>query len=150
MLEFRDAGHDDLPAIVRLLADDPLGATRERPEEPLPRAYRDGLAEVLASPHNSILVAVEEGAVVGCLQLTIIPGVARLGMRRAQIEAVRVDRRCRGRGLGEALVRHAIQRAKEAGCRLVQLTTDKARGDAHRFYTRLGFTPSHIGMKLSL
>ncbi len=104
---------------------------------------------------NQILVAVEADPVggdrvVGCLQLTFIPGLTRLGMTRAQIEAVRVDARHRGQGIGEALFRAAIGLAREAGCGLVQLTTNKSRHDAHRFYQRLGFVASHEGMKLPL
>jgi ribosomal protein S18 acetylase RimI-like enzyme len=95
-------------------------------------------------------VAVLAGEIVGVLQLTVIPGLSRRGARRAQIEAVRIDRRLRRRGLGEALIRHAIDRARSQGCRLVQLTSDKTRDDAHRFYRRLGFVDSHVGFKLAL
>ncbi len=150
MTTFRPATEADLPAIVRLLADDPLGATRERFEAPLPEAYGEAFAAIQAQAGNRILVALQDGRVVGCLQLTIIPGLARLGMARGQIEAVRVDETARGQGLGEALFRHAIDEARAAGCGLVQLTTDKTRPDAHRFYERLGFVASHEGMKLKL
>ena len=150
MTEFRAATEEDLPAIVRLLADDPLGATRERDETPLPEAYRAAFRAIEAQAGNSVILAVETGEVVGCLQFTAIPGLARLGMKRGQIEAVRIDRRHRGKGLGDALFRHAIELARWEGCGLVQLTTDKSRADAHRFYERLGFTASHEGMKLSL
>ncbi len=146
----RTATAADLPAIVRLLADDPLGATRECFEEPLPQAYVESFDAIEAQNGNEILVAESDGAVVGCLQLTVIPGLARLGMSRGQIEGVRVDQACRGRGVGEALFQHAIERARAAGCGLVQLTTDKSRPDAHRFYERLGFVASHEGMKLAL
>ena len=149
-MEFRDAVPGDLRAIVKLLADDALGATRERDEDPLPQEYRAAFAAMERQGGNSLIVAVEDGAVVGCLQLTLIAGISRLGMTRAQIEAVRVDRGYRSRGLGEALFRHAIERAREAGCGLVQLTTDRSRGDAQRFYERLGFEASHLGMKLDL
>ena len=111
-MEFRDAVPGDLPAIVKLLADDSLGATRERDEDPLPREYRDAFAAMQRQGGNTLIVAVEDGAVVGCLQLTLIAGLSRLGMTRAQIEGVRVDRRYRSRGLGEALLRQAIERAR--------------------------------------
>ena len=99
---------------------------------------------------NDYLLAELDGELAGCLQLTVIPGLSRLGMRRAQIEGVRVDRRFRGSGVGAALFRHAIERARAAGCGLVQLTTDKARPEALRFYERLGFAASHEGLKLAL
>ena len=149
-MEFRKATSADLPAIVKLLADDPLGAKRERAEDPLPRDYRDAFAAIERQEGNSVIVAVENGAVFGCLQLTLIPGLSRLGMLRGQIESVRVASSQRSHGLGEALFRHAIERAREAGCGLVQLTTDRSRPDALRFYERLGFEASHLGMKLDL
>lgn len=149
-MEFRTATAADLPAIVRLLADDGLGRGREEPGPPLPRAYEEAFRAIGRQAGNQVLVAVEGDRILGCLQLPLIAGLSRRGMLRAQIEAVRVDGAARGRGVGEALMRHAIGLARDAGCGLVQLTTDKARGDAHRFYERLGFTPSHIGMKLAL
>jgi ribosomal protein S18 acetylase RimI-like enzyme len=129
-MEFRTAQPDDLPAIVRLLADDELGASRERAEDPLPPAYGRAFAAIQRQEGNSVILAVEGEAVIGCLQLIFIPGLARLGMTRAQIEGVRIDRGHRGRGVGEALFRHAIERAREFGCGLVQLTTDRTRGEA--------------------
>ena len=149
-LIIRRASADDLPAIVRMLADDPLGKTRERYAEPLPEAYLKAFADVEAQKGNEILVGEIGGRVVGCLQLTMIPGLSRLGMLRAQIEGVRVDESRRGEGIGEKLFQDAIERARKAGCGLVQLTTDASRPDAHRFYERLGFVASHVGMKLSL
>lgn len=149
-VRIRVARREDIPAIVRLLADDALGATREEATDPLPAAYGEAFDAIVAQRGNEVLVAEAEGAVVGCLQLTIIPGLSRRGMARGQIEAVRVARGQRGRGIGERLVRDAIERARAAGCGLVQLTTDRARPDAHRFYERLGFTASHVGMKLPL
>lgn len=146
---FRLATSADLPAIVRMLADDPLGAGRERDEAPLPPVYAAGFAAMSASG-GRIVVAELDGAVVACLQLTVIHGVAQLGLTRAQVEAVRVAAPHRGRGIGGALMRHAIGLAREDGCALVQLTTNAARTDAQRFYERLGFAPSHVGMKLSL
>lgn len=149
-LTIRKATAADLPAIVRMLADDPLGKTRERYAEPLPDAYLKAFADVEAQKGNEILVGVVDGQVIGCLQLTFIPGLSRLGMMRAQIESVRVDGSRRGEKIGEKLFLEAIERARKAGCGLVQLTTDASRPDAHRFYERLGFEASHVGMKLSL
>jgi len=149
-MEIRTAVQHDLEAIVRLLVDDELGISREQFELPLPQAYIDAFAAIEQQSGNSIIVAVENQELIGCLQLTLIPGLARLGMTRAQIEGVRVAREHRSKGIGEQLFRHAIEVAKVAGCGLVQLTTDKKRNDAHRFYDRLGFVSSHEGMKLVL
>jgi GNAT superfamily N-acetyltransferase len=144
----RQALRGDLPAIVALLADDPLGQTREDPTDLA--AYNRALDEIAAQAGNIILVAEVGGGVVGCLQLTVIPGLARHGMKRAQVEGVRIASGQRGRKLGERLIGAAIERARAAGCGLVQLTTDASRPDAHRFYERLGFAASHLGMKLML
>ncbi|NKE63086.1 GNAT family N-acetyltransferase [Lentzea sp. PSKA42] len=131
-----------------MLADDPLGATRERPGDP---AYLKAFEVIDADPHQYLAVAVDDsGEVVGTLQLTFTSGLSRLGMTRATIEAVRVRADQRGSGLGEHLMRWAIDEARARGCGLMQLTTDASRTDAHRFYERLGFTASHVGMKLSL
>lgn len=140
----------DVPAIAALLADDMLGAGRESlAPEALPD-YRRAFREIDASESNTLLVAELEGVVVGTLQLTIIPGMSRRGSRRAEIEAVRVASTLRGRGIGEALVRHSIELARERGCVSVQLISHVTRTDAHRFYARLGFAASHVGMKLML
>lgn len=148
---FRLAEKGDLPAIVSLLADDSLGATRERDETPLPACYAEAFDRMAAFGGHQLVVAVApDGAIVGCLQLMLLPGLARQGLTRAQIEAVRVERSYRGRGLGAQLIRDAVERARAAGCGLVQLTSDNSRADAHRFYERLGFTASHIGFKLML
>lgn len=147
-MEFRVATQDDLPSIVRLLADDELGAQRERFEEPLPMAYYEAFNEMELQGGNQIILAVENEKVIGCLQLTIIPGIARQGMKRAQIEGVRVDRNDRGKRVGEKLFEVAISIAKSKKCGMVQLTADKQRVDAHRFYEKLGFSASHEGMKL--
>ena len=149
-MEIHDANKEDLPAIVRLLADDPLGTPRERFEDPLPAAYGEAFDQMQNQPGNVAVVAVEGGRVIGCLQLTLICGLSRMGMKRAQIEGVRVDKGQRGKGVGEGLMKFAINRARQMGCGLVQLTTDNARPDAHRFYERLGFAASHTGMKLGL
>ena len=148
MIEFREARADDVPAIVHLLADDRLGAKRERTDDTAP--YLKAFAALTAQRGNAIIVGDDRGEVVACLQLTIVPGLSRQGATRAFIEGVRVSQSLRGKGIGEALVRHAIDKARAGGCRLVQLTSDKSRLDAHRFYERLGFTASHIGMKLDL
>lgn len=143
----REAVEADLDAIARLLADDGLGRGREAPGDPV---YAEAFARMRAQPGNVYLVAEDAGEIVGCLQYTVIHGLSRAGASRAQIEGVRVAASRRGTGLGEEMMRHAIQRARADGCRLVQLTTDRTRGDAHRFYERLGFTASHWGMKLDL
>lgn len=149
-LGFRRATEVDLPEIVRLLADDHLGGGRERYTDPLPPAYAKAFAGLQAIGAEVILALDESGAVIGCLQLLILPGLGSLGKQRAQIEAVRIDSRLRGKGLGSQLIRHATDRAKEKGCRLVQLTSDNSRQGAHRLYERLGFKASHVGMKLYL
>ena len=147
---FRAAAADDLPAIVRLLADDPLGAERERVADPLPAAYGEAFAAIAADPNNELIVADRDGAVVGVLQLTFVPSLTWQGRWRAMVEGVRVAAGARGSGVGQAMMEEAIRRARARGCRMVQLTTDKARPDAHRFYERLGFRATHEGMKLLL
>jgi ribosomal protein S18 acetylase RimI-like enzyme len=146
----RAARRDDVPAIVRLLADDTLGAKREQAIDPLPQAYWDAFDAIAAQRGNEILIAELDGEVVGCLQLTVLPGLSRMGMTRGQLEGVRVSSRHRGRRIGEVLVAAATERARELGCKVVQLTTDKSRVDAHRFYERLGFESTHIGMKRTI
>ena len=150
-LTFRPAARADLPVLVGMLADDPLGQTREQATEPLPEAYELAFAAIDADPHNE-LIAVEDGdgSVVATLQLTFIPGLSLMGGERLQIESVRVHPDWRSRGIGEQVFQWAIERGRARGCRLVQLTTNKARGDALRFYERLGFTASHEGLKLML
>ncbi len=149
-LSFRKAGRDDLPEIVRLLADDPLGAKRERYELPLPAGYLAAFDAIESDPNNELVVACLDERVVGVLQLTFIPYLTYQGTWRALIEGVRVDSGTRSAGIGKALFQWAIGRARERGCRLVQLTTDKSRADARRFYEALGFVASHEGMKLHL
>jgi ribosomal protein S18 acetylase RimI-like enzyme len=144
----REARPGDLPAIVALLADDPFGRTREDPADLA--AYAAAFAEIAAQSGNTVLVAEIGGTIVGCLQFTVIPGLARRGMKRGQVEGVRIAAAHRGKKLGELLMAEAIARARAAGCGLVQLTTDVARPDAHRFYERLGFVAGHLGMKLML
>ncbi|MDV8021285.1 GNAT family N-acetyltransferase [Rhodococcus sp. IEGM 1330] len=144
----REAVASDLETIVELLVDDPLGVTRERADD-MDR-YRAAFEDISSDPRNLQVVVVHGDAVVATLQLTVIPGLARGGALRAQIEAVRVDARWRSRGLGGALIRWAIAEAERRGCALVQLTSDASRTDAHRFYTRLGFVDSHVGYKMTL
>lgn len=149
-LVIRTATAHDLPAVVRLLADDTLGAARERHSDPLPDEYTRAFTAMQAQGGNDLLVATLDDEIVGCLQLTIIPGLSRFGAVRGQLEGVRVSSTHRGRTIGEALVRHAIDRCRAAGCSLVQLTSDVTRVDAKRFYERLGFEATHVGMKLKL
>ena len=150
MMKCRKALKNDLPDIVRMLADDTLGSKREKYQDPLPDFYYDAFKEIEHQRGNQILVATEDEQVIGFLQLTFIPGLARMGMKRAQVEGVRVDNKHRGKGIGRKLFKEAITLAKTEGCGLVQLTTDKEREDAHRFYENLGFVASHDGMKLIL
>jgi len=147
-LNIRTAVQADLPAIAAMLADDVLGASRERPGDL--SVYESAWRQMQAQAGNEVLVAVVGAQVVGCLQLIVIPGLARQGALRAQIEGVRVASTHRGQDIGERMFAHAIELARAAGCRLVQLTTDKRRTDAHRFYERLGFEATHEGMKLEL
>lgn len=149
-ITLRPARAEDLSSVVRLLADDPLGATRERWADPLPSEYVEAFNAMQRQGGNELLVAIDGDLVVGCLQLTCIPGISRRGAMRAQVEGVRVAASHRGRRIGEALVREAIARARAAGCVLVQLTSDASRTEAQRFYERLGFVASHVGLKLGL
>ncbi|NSC22689.1 GNAT family N-acetyltransferase [Streptomyces albus subsp. chlorinus] len=144
----RRATADDIPALVAMLADDPLGATRESPDDPAP--YRAAFARIDADPNQQLVVAERDGRTVGTLQLTVIPGLSRRGASRALIEAVRVHADARGTGLGTRLITWAIEEARRQGCALVQLTSDATRLDAHRFYERLGFEASHLGFKMPL
>ncbi|GAA3897278.1 GNAT family N-acetyltransferase [Streptomyces lacrimifluminis] len=147
-LEIRPATAEDLPSVVGMLADDRLGAQRESPDDLTP--YLTALARLTADPNQHLVVAVREGRVVGTLQLTIVPGLSRKGATRSIIEGVRVHAAERGSGLGGRLIEWAIDRSRRENCQLVQLTSDVTRTDAHRFYERLGFTPSHVGFKLQL
>lgn len=147
---FREAAEADLPAIVAMLADDVLGATREAPGEPLAEGYRAAFARIAQNPHDHLVVAELDGEVAGCAQLTFLSGLSHVGMTRAQIEGVRVAAPHRGSGLGEALIRHLVGLARAEGAGVVQLTSNAARERAHRFYERLGFRPTHVGFKLDL
>lgn len=149
--ELRPALTDDVFTIVALLGDDPLGRIRDGidDDESL-EAYLTAFAAIDADPAHQLVVATVEGVVVGTLQFSVLPGLARRGALRAQIEAVRVAADYRSAGLGAAMITWAIEEAERRECALVQLTTDKSRSDAHRFYARLGFTASHEGFKLAL
>lgn len=150
-LSFREARREDIPAIIAMLADDGLGGNRENPQdEGIDPAYETAFDELTAQSGNRLIVAEKDGALVGTMQLVIIPGLSRHGAKRAQIEAVRTARPMRGQGIGDALLRHAIDEARKAGCTLVQLTSDKRRGRAHIFYERVGFVATHVGFKMEL
>ena len=147
----RTAVSDDVQAIVELIAADQLGTTRDGVRDAADlAAYEAGFSAIDADPAHILVVAESGGDIVGTMQLSFLPGMARRGALRAQIEAVRVAKSMRGGGLGASMITWAIDEARRRGCALVQLTTDKSRADAHRFYERLGFVASHEGMKLPL
>ncbi len=147
---FRKARVADLTAIVDMLSDDTIGATREGCSDPPDPRYIAAFEAIDSYPNQFLAVAEQDGFVVDCLQLTFIPGLSRTGMWRGQIESVRTAKSVRGGGLGRRMFEWAISECRERGCRLVQLTTDKVRPDAFRFYESLGFEASHEGMKLKL
>jgi len=147
---FRSATRDDIDTIVRLLAEDPRVGAQERYEQPLPAAYLSAFEAIQADPNNELLVATLRGKVLAVLQLTYIPYIANQGGWRAVIDCVRIDAQLRTPAFGKALLDHAIARARARGCRVLQLTTDKARPQSKLFYEKLGFVPSHEGMKLPL
>ncbi|MFD8193294.1 GNAT family N-acetyltransferase [Streptomyces wuyuanensis] len=147
-LRIRPASPSDVPAIVAMLADDPLGAQRESLDDPTP--YLTAFARLAEDPNQHLVVADRDGSTVGTLQLTVIPGLSRRGATRSIIEAVRIHADERGSGLGTQLIEWAVEESRRQGCRLVQLTSDVSRTDAHRFYERLGFEASHVGFKLVL
>lgn len=147
---FRDADREDLTAIIELLADDPLGALRELLTNPLPQSYLDAFDAISADPNNRLIVAVLGGQIAGTMQLTFLPGLSHQGSWRCQIEGVRISKSFRSQGVGRRMIEWAIGQAAERGCRFVQLTSDKTRSDALRFYENLGFKASHAGMKLRL
>ncbi len=149
-VEFRLARRADLAAIVALLADDVLGATREVAAGDVSDVYVRAFDDITNDPRNELIVGDDGGIVVAVLQLTWIPGLTRKGAERGQIEGVRVAATHRSQGVGRDLFRFAIDRASARGCRIVQLTTDNRRPDAHRFYRSLGFEATHVGMKLRL
>lgn len=146
-VSFRLAARDDVAAVVALLSDDMLGKTRET--EAIGN-YLASFDAMQAEGNKHLIVGTVGGDIIACYQLTFISGLSLSATRRAQIEGVRVAASCRGQHIGEAMVTDAEMRARAAGCTLLQFTTNKSRTDAHRFYDRLGFTPSHIGYKKSL
>ncbi len=148
-ITIRRARREDVPAIIKMLADDPLGSARERVEEPLPAPYFQAFEAVDRDGGIALVVAEDgEGEVVGCLQLCILPGLSSQGACRALIEDVRVAADRRSRGIGEQLVQWAVREARARKCKLVELLTHHTRVDAQRFYARLGFTASHVGMTI--
>ena len=148
-ITIRHARRDDVGVIVAMLADDPLGSARERLEDPLPASYFRAFDALERASHIQLVVAEDEdGAVIGCLQLCILPGLSSQGASRGLIEDVRVATHCRSRGVGEKIVQWAVAEARAKGCVLVELLTHSTRVDARRFYARLGFQPSHVGMTL--
>lgn len=150
ILSFRPAARDDVRELVAMLADDALGAKREKYAAPLPDSYYLAFTAIEADPNNELIVALRGEEVAGMMQLTFIPYLTYQGGWRALIEGVRIRKELRGKGFGNQMFQHAIQRARERGCHMVQLTTDKSRSDALKFYESLGFKASHEGMKLHL
>jgi ribosomal protein S18 acetylase RimI-like enzyme len=148
--DIRVATAEDLPQIVHLLADDFLGQEREVVTDPLPRSYTAAFDAIARDPNNEILVATRGDEIIAMLQLTYTPSLSYQGSWRATLESVRTAAHLRGRGIGGALVRNAVERARSRGCGIVQLSTNRKRADAKRFYERLGFKATHEGMKLLL
>jgi ribosomal protein S18 acetylase RimI-like enzyme len=148
-ITIRRARRGDVGVIVAMLADDPLGSARERLEDPLPPSYFRAFEALEQDPNIQLVVAENgDGAVVGCLQLCVLPGLSSQGASRGLLEDVRVASHCRSRGIGEQLVQWAVAEARARGCKLVELLTHHTRVDAQRFYRRLGFEASHVGMTL--
>ena len=149
-IRVRRATPADLPSIVRLLADDDLGSQRERYEDPLPESYYSAFEQIDRDPNHELSVAERNGEVIGTLHLMYLPSISYQGGLRAQIESVRVDKRFQSQGIGSQMMKWSMDRARQRGAHIVQLTTHKTRADAHRFYERLGFKGTHLGMKLNL
>jgi GNAT superfamily N-acetyltransferase len=147
-LSIRPARQEDLAALVMLYGDDDIGVSRELAEPD--SAYRDAFDAIQSDPNHMLLVGEAEGQVVATLLLSFLPGLSHHGAWRAQIEAMRVARHLRGQGVGRALLDWSVEEARRRGCTLVQLTSDRRRADAHRFYERAGFDATHLGFKLSL
>ena len=146
----REATAEDLPQIIKLLAEDVLGSQREEYRLPLPSCYTDAFQSIAADKNNVLLVASDGKTITGCLQITFTQYLSHKGSIRATIENVRVASERRNLGIGTKLMQYAINLAKERGCSIVQLTTDKKRTDVHRFYKRFGFLDTHKGMKLPI
>ena len=147
---FRLATRDDVPSIVRLLADDDLGSQREQDENPLPESYYSAFEQIHNDPNHELIVAERGGEVIGTLHLMFLPSISFQGALRSQVESVRVHKRFQNQGIGSEMMKWTIDRAQQRGAQVMQLTTHNTRVDAHRFYERLGFKGSHLGMKLSL
>lgn len=147
-VNIREAKKADVPSIVFLLANDELGSQRENCQDPLPKQYYDAFSEIDTDNNNYLIVVENEGEIIGTCQLTIIPYLTYKGGKRGQIEGVRIDGSCRGQGIGEKMIRWAIDKAKERNCHLVQLTMDKKREETIKFYQKIGFVASHEGLKL--
>ena len=149
-LVIRSARREDLPAIVRLLEDDDLGGQRERYEDPLPSSYYAAFEQIAVDPNHQLIVAESTGNVIGTLHLMFLPSISFQGGLRAQVESVRVDKECRNLGIGSRMMEWTIDAARRRGAHVIQLTSHLSRKDAHRFYEKLGFKGSHLGMKLDL
>ena len=147
---FRLAGRADLPSIVRMLADDDLGSQRERVENSLPQSYFSAFEQIDKDPNHELIVAERNEEVIGTLHLMFLPSISFQGGLRAQIESVRVDKRFQNQGIGSEMMKWTMERARQRGAHVVQLTTHNSREDAHRFYEKLGFKGTHLGMKFSL
>ncbi|MFT7588946.1 MAG: GNAT superfamily N-acetyltransferase [Limisphaerales bacterium] len=147
-MQIREAVFNDLSFIVEMLADDPIAAKREAYGDPLPESYKTAFELIKKDPLHLLMVAEEEGKVIGTFQLSFLPYLTYQGRMRAQIEAVRIHKAHRSIGLGQQFFEWAIAKSKDKGCHVLQLTTDKQRPDAFRFYEKLGFKASHEGMKL--
>jgi ribosomal protein S18 acetylase RimI-like enzyme len=147
---FRRATRADLPAIVHMLADDELGSQREQFETPLPQSYESAFEQINSDPNHELIVAELNGEVIGTLHLMFLPSLSYQGGLRAQIESVRVGKHFQSQGIGRQMMQWAMERARQRDAHVVQLTTHNSRVDAHRFYERLGFKGSHLGMKISL
>jgi GNAT superfamily N-acetyltransferase len=149
-LTYRKAVEADLPFIVKLLSDDAVRATDDRPDEPFHPRYVAALRELEIDPNQMMMLAMLGDETVGTIQLTFIPGISGLGTKRCLLEAVHIAPTHRSKGLGSQMIQWAIEQARQRGCGMVQLTSNKKRLDAHRFYERLGFLKSHEGFKYYL
>ena len=149
-LIFRTATPTDLPAIIALLADDALGRQREVLSNPPDSRYVDAFNAIAADANQRLVVAEQDGQVVGTMQLSFLPGLSHTGAWRGQIESVRIAAALRGAGAGPQMFTWAFGQFKARSCTVVQLTTDKSRADAQRFYQKLGFEASHLGFKIKL
>jgi GNAT superfamily N-acetyltransferase len=147
---FRVAAYADVSSIIRLLADDELGSLREKFENPIPKSYYSAFELIDKDPNHDLIVAELDGEVIGTLHIMFLSSLSFQGGLRAQVESVRVDTHHQNQGIGSEMMKWAIQRAKDRHAHIIQLTTHKSRADAHRFYERLGFKGTHLGMKLSL